>query len=134
MRISMPIAYKEVNGTKYVYFSYYDNDEKKKIEVYCGIASDPTSMEKADALESELLQKQISNLQSQLKQFDAGAVKKASQQKSKSVKSSMQDNIEMQEYLKNAKIYDPEVYYKTSEHMDEVENGSVQLMITSPPY
>ncbi len=130
----MPISYKEVNDTKYIYFSYYDNDEKKKVEVYCGIATDPTSMEKAEALESELLQKQISNLQSQLKQFDAGAVKKVGQQKSKSVKSSMQDNIEMQEYLKSAKIYEPEVYYKTSEHMDEVENGSVQLMITSPPY
>jgi modification methylase len=130
----MPIAYKEVNDTKYVYFSYYDNEEKKKIEVYCGAASDSTAMEKAEALESELLQKQILNLQSQLKLFDTGAVKKTSQQKSKSVKSSMQDNIEMQEYLKNAKIYDPEVYYKTSEHMEEVENGSVQLMITSPPY
>lgn len=46
----------------------------------------------------------------------------------------MQDNIEMQEYLKNAEIYDPEVYYKTSEHMDEVEDGSVQLVVTSPPY
>jgi len=130
----MPIAYKEVKDTKYVYFSYYDNEQKKKIEVYCGAASDPSSMEKAEALESELLQKQISSLQSQLKQFDAGAVKQTNQRKSKSVRVSMQDNIEMQEYLKNAKIYEPEIHFKNSVCMDEVEDGSVQLMVTSPPY
>ena len=130
----MPISYKEVNDTKYVYFSYYDNEQKKKIEIYCGAANDPSAIEKAEALESELLQKQISSLQSQLKQFDAGAVRQSGHRKSKSVKNSMQDNIEMQEYLKNAKIYDPEVYYKTSEHMDEVQDGSVQLVVTSPPY
>lgn len=86
------------------------------------------------ALENEHLQKQITNLQSQLKQFDNGTTKKHSHRKPKSVKSSMQDNIEMQEYLKNAQIYDPEVYYKTSEHMDEVEDDSIQLVVTSPPY
>jgi len=130
----MPIAYKEVNDTKYVYFSYYDNEQKKKIEIYCGAANDPSAIEKAEALESELLQKQISSLQSQLRQFDAGAIRRSGHRKSKSVKNSMQDNIEMQEYLKDAKIYDPEVYYKTSEHMNEVQNGSVQLIVTSPPY
>jgi len=130
----LPIAYKEVKNTKYVYFSYWDSEQKKKIEIYCGSANDPSSLEKAQALESELLQKQIANLQSQLKKFDAGTVKRPRKRKFKSVKSSMQDNIEMQEYLKNAEIYDPEVYYKTSEYMDEVENGSVQLVVTSPPY
>jgi DNA modification methylase len=130
----MPIATKEVNDAKYIYFSYYDNEQKKKMEVYCGAANDPAAMEKASALESELLQKQISNLQSQLKQLDAGASKPASQRKPKSAKNAMQDNIEMQEYLKNAKIFDPEIYYKTSEHMDEIEDGSAQLAVTSPPY
>ena len=130
----MPISYKEVNDTKYIYFSYYDNDQKKKIEVYCGAANDQAAIKKAEALESELLQKQISSLQSQLKEYDSGAAQQTGKPKSKSVRSSMQDNIEMHEYLKNAKIHDPEVYYKTSEHMDEVEDSSVQLMVTSPPY
>lgn len=130
----MPIAYKEVNSIRYVYFTYYDNEQKKKIETYCGAANDPVAIEKAEALESELLQKQITNLQTQLKQFDSGTTKQIGKRKSKSVKRTMIDNIEMQEYLKNAKIYEPEIYYKTSEHMDEVENGSVQLVTTSPPY
>lgn len=130
----MPIAYKEVNSIRYVYFTYYDNEQKKKIETYCGAANDPAAIEKAEALESELLQKQITNLQTQLKQFDSGTTKQIGKRKSKSVKRTMIDNIEMQEYLKNAKIYESEIYYKTSEHMDEVENGSVQLVTTSPPY
>jgi site-specific DNA-methyltransferase (adenine-specific) len=127
----MPIIYKDVKNTRYVYFSYYEGS--KKVEVYCGASTEQTAIEKAEALEAEYLQKQIVNLQSQLKQFDAGAAKNAKKQ-SKSVKSSMQDNIEMQEYLRNAKIFDPEIYYKTSAHMDEVQDNSVQLIVTSPPY
>lgn len=130
----MPIGYKEVNDTKYIYFSYYDNEQKKKIEVYCGAANDQAAIKKAEALESELLQKQISSLQSQLKEYDSGAAQQTGKSKSKSVRSSVQDNFQMHEYLKNVEIYDPEIYYKTSEHMDEVEDSSVQLAVTSPPY
>jgi len=129
----MPIGYKEVKDTKYIYFSYYDNDQKKKIEVYCGAANDQAAIKKAEALESELLQKQISSLQNQLKEYDSDAVQ-TGKGKAKSVKSSMQDNIERHQTLKDAKIYNPEVYYKTSEHMDEVEDDSIQLVVTSPPY
>ncbi|MFW9950923.1 MAG: DNA-methyltransferase [Candidatus Thorarchaeota archaeon] len=32
------------------------------------------------------------------------------------------------------KIEDPKVYYKSSEHMDELEDNSIQLIVTSPPY
>lgn len=129
----MPIAYKEVNNTKYIYFTYYDNEQKKKIEIYCGVGNDPVAIEKAEALESELLQKQISNLQTQLKQFDTVNLN-PKPRKSKSVRKSMINNIEMQQYLKDAKIFDPEVYFKTSEHMDEITDNSVQLITTSPPY
>ncbi len=130
----MPISYKEVSNTKYIYFSYYDNEQRKKIEIYCGTANDPTAIEKAEALESEHLKKQISNLQLQLKEYDTGTIKKSRKRKSKTVKQSIQDNIEMQEYLRNATLYDPEVYYKTSEHMDAVQDNSIQLIVTSPPY
>lgn len=130
----MPIAYKEVKNTKYVYFTYYDADQKEKMEIYLGAANDPAAMEKAQALEKEHLQRQVTDLQTQLRKFDTAITKKTRKRKSKSVKPSMQDNIEMHEYLKNAKIYDPEVYYTTSEHMDEVEDGSIQLVVTSPPY
>jgi DNA modification methylase len=130
----LPISYKEVKNTKYVYFTYWDNEQGKKIENYCGAADDPEALEKAQALESELLQKQIVSLQSQLKEFDLGDNKKDDQRKPKSVKSSIITNIEMQEYLKDAKIFNPDIYYKTSEHMDEVDDGTVQLVVTSPPY
>ena len=32
------------------------------------------------------------------------------------------------------KIKEPVVYYKSSEAMEEVEDNSIQLIITSPPY
>ncbi|MFX0058561.1 MAG: DNA-methyltransferase [Candidatus Hodarchaeota archaeon] len=31
-------------------------------------------------------------------------------------------------------IYEPIIYYKSSEHMEEIEDNSIQLIITSPPY
>lgn len=30
--------------------------------------------------------------------------------------------------------YDPEVYYKSSENMEEIQENSIQLILTSPPY
>lgn len=130
----MPIALKDVRNTKYVYFTYWDQEQKKKIEVYCGATTDQKSMEKAQELEREYLKKQISTLQSQLKEFDTGEVKKPKYRKPKSVNQFIQRNIEAQIYMNDAKLYEPEIFYKTSEHMDEVEDGSVQLVVTSPPY
>jgi len=31
-------------------------------------------------------------------------------------------------------IYDPEIYYKSSENMEEIQENSIQLILTSPPY
>ncbi len=65
----MPITFKDVKNTRYVYFSYYENG--KKIEHYCGATTDPNVMEKAHAFEKEYLQKQITTLQEQLKELNS---------------------------------------------------------------
>ncbi|MDG7044201.1 MAG: site-specific DNA-methyltransferase [Nitrososphaerota archaeon] len=36
--------------------------------------------------------------------------------------------------LRHARVYEPEIFYKSSENMSEVPNESVQLIVTSPPY
>jgi len=131
---SVPIAYKDVKNTRYVYFTYWDQEQKKKIEVYCGPTTDPKSLEKAQELEREYLKKQITTLQTQLKEYDTNVVKKPKYRKAKSVNEVVQRNIEAQIYMKDAKLYEPDVYYKTSECMDEVEAESIQLIVTSPPY
>ena len=32
------------------------------------------------------------------------------------------------------KVYDQKIYFQTSEHMDDLEDGSVDFVMTSPPY
>lgn len=36
--------------------------------------------------------------------------------------------------LKESPVFEPEIYYKSSEQMTEVEDNSIQLIVTSPPY
>ncbi|MGA3290753.1 MAG: DNA methyltransferase [Candidatus Bathyarchaeia archaeon] len=127
----MPIAYKEVKDTKYLYFFYYDNDKKKKTETYCGLASDPTAIEKAEKLESEQLQKQIIILQRQLKELNNRSAKRLNEQ---------------QTILINQKIQTPNttpfsipktnhtIYIADSREMTEIEDNSIHLVVCSPPY
>lgn len=57
----MPISIKKVNDEPYIYFSYYK--DKKKKEVYCGLASRPESKRKALELEIDYLTKQKDDLE-----------------------------------------------------------------------
>ncbi|MGI0016958.1 MAG: DNA-methyltransferase, partial [Nitrososphaera sp.] len=136
----MPITTKIVKGVKYLYFSYYDQNEGKKKEQYCGQADDPVAQEKAKELEriylqnrSDMFSEQVDIIQNQLKALDDTRGKVA---KRKPVsRTSMNGNsIYALEAFKNMKIYEPEIYYKSSEHMREVKSNSVQLIVTSPPY
>jgi len=125
----MPIAYKEVKDTKYVYFSYYDNEQRKKIEIYCGVASDPSAMAKAETLESEHLQKQIATLQGQLKKVNSA--KRLNEQKTKRANEILQ-KPKTEPFLvpKTSHI----VYIADSREMTEIEDGSIHLVVCSPPY
>lgn len=72
----MPITKKSVKGIEYLYFTYYDQKNGKKKEVYCGLASKPESKKKALNLEISYLMEQKKNLgekvnkaENELKQF-----------------------------------------------------------------
>jgi hypothetical protein len=58
----LPIIKKNVKGTEYLYFTYYDQKSGKKKEVYCGLASKPESKKKALNLEITYLMEQKDNL------------------------------------------------------------------------
>jgi hypothetical protein len=62
----VPITTKTVKGAKYVYFVYYDPDNKRKREIYCGPATDPESMAKARIHEQEYLKSNIRSYQRKL--------------------------------------------------------------------
>ena len=58
----MPITKKNVKGIEYLYFTYYDQKNGKKKEIYCGLASKPESKKKALNLEIAYLLEQKENL------------------------------------------------------------------------
>lgn len=129
----MSVTTKKVNGVEYIYFSYYDQHEKKKKEVYCGPKDDIDAIQRATELRREYLINQYKEIEKQLKQLD----ERESPNKKKQVsekKYSIENQTSALEILKNAPIYEPRIYFKSSESMSEVEKDSVQLVITSPPY
>jgi hypothetical protein len=54
----MPTTIKTVKGKQYLYYSYYDPDEQKKKEIYCGQSDTKEAKKKALQLELEQLKKQ----------------------------------------------------------------------------
>lgn len=130
----MPITTKTVKRTRYLYFIYYDPKGKGKKEIYCGAANDPKAQQKAQELERKHLQQQISSLESQLQTFQTVTTKSRKKRRVIRSKRLSEKDLKALEAIKNAEIYEPEVYYKSSEQMEEVEDNSVQLIVTSPPY
>lgn len=65
-----------MKGIEYLYFTYYDQKDGKKKEVYCGLASKSESKKKALNLEIAYLMEQkknltdrVSKIEDELKQF-----------------------------------------------------------------
>lgn len=122
-----------MNGVEYLYFSYYDAHDKKKREVYCGPKDDVDAIQKAIELKREYLVNQYKAIEKELKLLDERETPDKRQQISeKSL--TITNSTSALEVLKNAPIYDPEIRFKSSEDMSEVEKESVQLIVTSPPY
>ncbi len=136
----MVISTKTVKkGNKYLYFSYYDQKAKKKIEEYCGPANDPEAKKKADTLKRDFIRNQISTLQDQLVEYEPQKDKTDSRRNNAKAHLGIRNRLYPQtkqalDIINNATLYEPEVYYKSSEKMSEVPDESVQLIVTSPPY
>ena len=58
----LPIAVKQVKGHEYMYFSYYDRDEKTKREVYMGPKNSLITIRKALLYNKEYLDLQQSQI------------------------------------------------------------------------
>lgn len=58
----MPITTKKIRNTKYIYFTYHDQKEKKQKHVCCGADTNPEAKKKAIRLEIEYLENQESQL------------------------------------------------------------------------
>jgi DNA modification methylase len=131
----MSLARKTVKGVKYLYFVYYDPGARKKVEQYCGPADDPKSLEVAKRYQAEYLANKNELLASLVDSNESKLQQLNRQGQNNSSSSSEQVTQEYAHRLsKMIPIYDPEIYFKSSEKMQEVKDNSVQLIVTSPPY
>lgn len=129
----MSVTTKKVNGVEYLYFSYYDQHEGKKKEIYCGRSDETDAIQKATELKRDYLINEHKEIERELRlldEKDKPPKRKRVGEKSPSIESS----TSALEIYKKARIYEPEVYFKSSEDMSDVETNSVQLVVTSPPY
>ena len=65
----MPTRIKNINGSKYLYYVYYENRKKK--DVYCGLSSSPQSEQKALRLELEQLKIQKEKLNEKTNEIES---------------------------------------------------------------
>ena len=66
----LSITIKNVKGTEYLYFTYYDQKVSKKKEVYCGLSSKNESKQKALKLEMSYLTEQKNNIVEKVKEVE----------------------------------------------------------------
>lgn len=67
----MPVTTKNVKGKQYVYYSYYDTNEQKKKEIYCGGIGTKEAKQKALESELEYLKKQKQDLVEKIRQIES---------------------------------------------------------------
>lgn len=67
----MPVTTKNVKGKRYIYYSYYDTDEQKKKEIYCGGIDTKEGKKKALEYELEYFKKQKQDLIKKIKKTES---------------------------------------------------------------
>jgi hypothetical protein len=67
---SLPITIKLVKGHEYLYFSYYDRDERRKREVYLGPKKSIRAIRKALQYNKEFLNLQQCKMQTKYQRID----------------------------------------------------------------
>lgn len=65
----MPITTKKIRDTRYIYFTYHDQKEKKQKHVCCGSILNPEAKKKAIRLEIEYLESQSSQIEVEKKRL-----------------------------------------------------------------
>jgi hypothetical protein len=66
----VPTTTKTVKGKRYLYYSYYDSDEQKKKEIYCGGIDTKEAKRKVLEAELEYLKKQKQDLVEKISEIE----------------------------------------------------------------
>ena len=67
---------KTINGSKYLYLTYYDGESKKKKTIYCGPESSPDAKQKAIAKEIEIITLKIAEYENRKNDLEKQLTKK----------------------------------------------------------
>ena len=134
----MSTSIKRIGTVEYLYFSYYDRVSKRAKHKSCGVAGTKDAIKKCAEYECVYLENKSSELlgelhkaQNRLSEFDTRAKQQNKKQKTAVVKAQNFDTLQL---AKRIKLERPDIHYKSSTNMAEVQDGSVQLVVTSPPY
>lgn len=109
-------------------FTYFDSHKHKEIVLDCGPKNERESLEKAIELKREHILGNVKRTALENRRWQNEAKFLAG------LSHSTEDQIKALDIRRNAQIHEPQIYFKSSEKMEEVENNSVQLIVTSPPY
>jgi DNA modification methylase len=124
----MSISTKKIKGKDYVYFTFYDPHTGEKDQRCCGREGDQKTTEILEQLQREYLQTRIEKLENEKKELEKDLKQLTI------TNEGTQAALVALDIIRNAPIYEPKIYFKSSELMEDVSENSVQLIVTSPPY
>ena len=132
---------RRIRGVDYLYFSYRGRggNGRRAKHRRCGVAGTEESEKTcAEYMRSYLegrsvdILGELQEVQARLGELDAQSRRR--NKKRRAAPSARAKNFDARQLAKSIRIAEPEIHYKSSTHMDEVDSGSVHLIVTSPPY
>ena len=135
----MSTSVKRIGGADYLYFSYYDRGSRRARHRSCGVAGTEESEKRCagymrahlENRSAEILD-ELQEAQARLGELDAQARRR--NKKGRAAPAARAQNFDVLRLARSIKPAEPEIHYKSSTDMGEIGSGSVQLIVTSPPY
>ncbi len=124
------IVYKRVSGVRYIYYRFWDPETKKRVDIYCGKADSEGAKRRAQEAERLYLRDKMDTLRLRLKEFDE--VTDSSLDKNEQGYGTPNRQLSLANVLSVKTKH--KIVIADSTRMNEIDSGSVQLVLGSPPY
>jgi DNA modification methylase len=124
------IIYKSVKGVRYIYYRFWDPETKKRVDIYCGKGDSVDANKRAHEAEKLYLKDKMDGLRLKLREHEE-ASPQPFDSKGRAYKES-NGQLSLRKVLSIKTKH--KIIIDDSTSMDDVETGSVQLVLGSPPY
>jgi len=121
------IITKTNRGVKYLYYRFWDPKSKKRVDIYCGKVGSNQAEERANELERLYLRNKMDKLRRKLREYE----RRGSKIESGPIRPP-NGQVSLQQILRVKTRH--QIVFGDSREMNEIPNGSVQLVLGSPPY